>query len=157
MAIIKEDVPVMDTSAYADGDCMTAAEELTNAMLDPKGTGLVVSLAVIDSDKQSGDFDVFLFDDEPTVASAKNAAIDISAAEMKDKYLGRISVTSSDYKTMTNVHEAYVRDFAVPVKAVGENPGNKRGSKSLWYVMVSRAAKTYSASGLTLKFGIQQD
>lgn len=89
--------PTLDTSAYASGDRLGSIHTITNAFREfhrpfgqttpgvPTialgGNNILAEITIIDQAKQSAAIDILFFDKSPTVASADNAAIDISDAE----------------------------------------------------------------------------
>jgi hypothetical protein len=94
---IIEITPTISTSIYADLDQLGDVKKLTNALDVSSDTGVVMSVIVIDKAKQNASLDLLLFDEEPTVTSTDNAKLDIPDSEMVDKYLGRISIDTTDY------------------------------------------------------------
>lgn len=136
--------PTVDTSAYASGDQVGATLTL-NGAAPGDGTGTFLrKLTVVDKAKQKSALTVWLFDEAPTVASADQAAADVSDAELVDKALGCVSVAAADYKDLANGSVATVA-LDLPFKPVG--------SSSLYALIVSGGTPTYAAaSDLVLKF-----
>lgn len=142
--------PTISTSAYADGDQLGGVLTLTNAMDDIRDTGAVLSVTVIDKAKQNDPLDILIFDQSPTVASSDNAILDITDAEMADKFLGRIQVTADDYSELSACSVASVNGIGLFIAS--------RGSKNLYAILQSRGTPTYtSTSDLIVKIGIVQD
>lgn len=148
--------PVLTTGAHTDGDYM-ATVELPNALLDAGHTGILQSISVIDNDEQALGIDFLIFGDEPTVASAKNAAFDMTDANIKlAKFLGKVSMVSGDYLTTTSNSIATVRNIGLVLEGI-KNATARENTKSIWVVLVARGASTYAADGLTCYFGVLQD
>lgn len=144
-------VPTLDTNIYASGDGMGPAVKLKDALDDSGDTGRLVSVAVVDAIKQKKAFDILLFNAEPTIASADNAALDIADAEMVSKFLGRVVVATADYTDISASSFVMIQSLNILVQAAD-------GSSDLWAVLVSRDTPTYTgATNLTLKLGFIQD
>jgi hypothetical protein len=142
--------PTISTSAYADGDQLGDVLTLTNAMDDIRDTGAVLSVSVIDKAKQNAAFDILFFDQNPTVSSSDNAALNIADAEMAAKFLGRIKVATGDYSELSASSVASVNGIGLFIAS--------SGSKNLFAILQSRGTPTYtSTSDLVIKIGIVQD
>lgn len=131
--------PTLDTNAYASGDHMGTLMTLSGAL-----TGVLESLVVLDKGKQSKGFTVYLFSAAPTIASADNAALDITDAEM-EKCLGSFPVVTADYDAVANSSVASVKPnlpFAV-------------SGAALYALLMADEAQTHGASDLVVKFGIR--
>ena len=156
---VVEVTPTLDTNIYADGDRMGSIFEIPNAVAVDKGHALWVSLVALDKDGQSKAFDVYLFNDKPTIASADNAAIDIIDTEM-EKFIGMFSIEESDYGSLAANSVGFQKDFAIPihnnVSKIQTGTGGL-SQRSVWGVLISRGAPTHSTAGLVLKFGLIQD
>jgi hypothetical protein len=145
---IVEVTPVLDTSAYASGDQQGSLMTLTGAV-PAQGEGAVLrAVSVVDKAKQSAAFKIVLFDASPTVASADNAAADVSDAEMADKCIGAVSVAAADYVAL-NANSVATVTTTLPVKAVG--------GSSLYALMVAAGSPTYAANSLVLRFHFTWD
>lgn len=142
-----ESALTLDTSIYADGDVLSDLLTVTGGVRRAGLYGKVVSLQVIDKDDQGAAFDVFFFDRSIT-AGTKNAAWAVSDSDMA-YCLGKIAVGGSDYQDLGGNRVALpsVREFVVKA-----NSGT-----SLYVATMSRGTGTYTASGLLLKIGIEQD
>lgn len=146
--------PTLDTNAYASGDRVGSVMTFTNAMDDSGGTGTVISVVVLDKAAQGSALSLLLFNDLPTVASADNAAIDISDAEMA-KCVGVIPIASGDYVTTASNSVATVRGVNLLVKST-KSANNLKG-KNLFGVLKSGGSPTYAASSLVVSLCIKQD
>lgn len=149
--------PVTDTSIYASGDQVgTGATELTHAVRNPSNLCTLESISIVDKSKQKAALDILFFSSEPTIASANNAPLDITDAELAAKYIGKVSIAAADYGDLAN-------SAVASVKAIGLVLRNKKANtqdpdkKSIWAVICSRGTPTYtSASDLVLQLGFYQ-
>lgn len=146
--------PTLDTSAYASGDRVGSVIEFALAMDDSSGTGTVVSLVILDKAAAGSALSLMLFNDLPVVASADNAAIDISDAEMV-KCIGVIPIATTDYVTTASNSVATVRNVNLEIGAT-KSADNSTG-RSIYGVLKSGGSPTYAASSLVLKLGVKQD
>ena len=148
--------PVIQAAVYAAGDQLGSLFELVNALDDSSGTGGILSVTVIDKAKQKAALNILFFSAKPTVVSADNAALDISDAEMADKFIGRVVVEAADYSDLANCSIATVTQVALLLNAVKDQ--NNLEGKNLWAILQSAGAPTYtSTSDLVLKIGVIQD
>lgn len=144
--------PVIDTAAYAAGDLVgSAAIDLTPAVksdgLSPS-SGVVQSVVVVDEDKQSINLDVYLFDSNPSNTTfTDNAAFNPADADL-DGLIGVASVT--DWKAQSTNSVGQSLNLGMPFALAA-------GAESIYAVLVTRGAPTYSAAGLTLRVGVLQD
>lgn len=133
--------PTLDTSAYASGDRVGSLMTITG--VGESGSGCVLDkVVIVDQAKQSSALKILLFNAAPTIASADNAAIDITDAEMIAKCIGVIDVPSASYVALANnsvVDVAYARSVKAP-------------AMTMYALLVSAGSPTYAASSLRLKF-----
>lgn len=150
--------PVIQAAAYADGDQLGSLFALVDALDDSSGTGGILSLSLVDKSKQKSALDILLFSGKPVVASADNAALDISDAEMAQKFIGKVHVSVSDYTDLANCSIACLTQVALLVNTVKDaNNGNPSG-RDIWCILMCRGTPTYvSTSDLVLKVGVIQD
>jgi len=139
--------PTLDTNAYADGDLMANPEEVARVFPDGSSWVTITDLVVVDSDDQGEAFDVYL-----TTASGSwgtlNAAIDVTDA-LSASIVGEISVAAGDYADFVKNQVAFKHGLSVSIP-------HTSGGTSIYVALVSRGTGTYTASGLTLKFGIEK-
>jgi len=146
LGIQVEITPTVDTSAYGSGDQIGTVFTIT-PVSDAGGAHLAVLDTVIVTDKasQSAALDILLFDELPTVASADQAACNVSDAEMADKCIGVISLASASYKALSANSVVMAHQLSLSLKPKKDN--------TLYGLLVSRGTPTYtSASDLTIKF-----
>jgi hypothetical protein len=140
-----ESTPTLGTDAFEASDQMS---DLATVNAGGAGAAPVVlrSLTVLDVSDQGKAFDILFFKSAPTIASSKNAALDIADAEMA-KVVGVIHVADADFDDYGASCVASLRalDFALKPDADG----------NLYYVLVSQGTGTYAAAGLTLKFSFE--
>lgn len=147
--------PTVDTSAYATGDLVGPKQTLTGAgacdtTVGQVGLcgGIINSVTITDLEKQSGDFDIIIFSSNPTGTTfTDNAAFDIADADLP-KVACIIPVTTdtlfADNGIATNQNAGCIFSAAAT-------------SGTLYAAVVIRSTATYSASGLTFRYGILQD
>lgn len=160
--------PTLDTNAYTTGDRFGAIQTLTNVFrkihrsLDPvtattsdfqpkSGKVILQSVFILDKAKQSVPFDILFFDRLPTVASADNAAIDISDTEM-EKCIGSVTI-DSDYVALASNSVTTLRP---PVSLLLKQSASATDN-NLYAVVIIRASGTFAASDVTFKYGFFQD
>ena len=137
-------LPVLDTSAYADGDVLFAPVEIPGVTLWPLTPALLQSIQVIDESDQGAAFDLLFFRTTVTLGTL-NAAPSISDADARE-FQGRISVLSSDYYDLGGVRVANLNSLGLLMKTAD-------AKKSFFVGGISRGAGTYAASGLRLRLG----
>jgi hypothetical protein len=142
--------PTLDTSAYIAGDRLGSIVEIENFFQHYAGKARLISVVALDQAKQKAAFDIYFFNASPTVASADNAPLDITDAEMTAKCIGRVSVATGDYGTdLAANSEATKYGLDLMLQAGAD-------SKSLFILLRSAGTPTYAATSLTLKLGVLQ-
>lgn len=147
--------PTLDTNAYASGDRLGTLQTLTGALRQVKAantnnTALLQSITIIDKAVQSIEMDILFFNASPTIASADNAAFDITDAEL-GKCIGWVNVAATDYKTVKSGGNS-----VACVKNVGLVLTATSGT-DIYAIPIIRGAPTYAASDLVFQYGILQD
>ena len=133
--------PTLDTSAYASGDCLhTAVIQFVGI---PDGIGFIDKMIVVDADLQSVALELWLFSATVTPAAA-NAAHSISDAHAA-LCVGVIS--SGPYYASALNSVSVAKGVALPFKCA---------ATTLFGILVTRGAPTYTASGLTVSLQISQ-
>lgn len=143
--------PTLDTNAYASGDRVGSIMEFENILKVSPGKTVLVNATILDKAKQSAALNLFLFNALPTVASADNAALDISDTEM-EKCIGVISFLSSDYNTQ-NSGSSFAQLSQSP-NLVLKNTSET--SKSIWGLLVSAGSPTYAVSSLKVTLHVME-
>jgi hypothetical protein len=105
--------PTLTTTAYSANDIMGTEKffKLSDVFRNSSEAARLESVAVLDKVKQKAAFDILFFNAEPVVASADNAAMDITDAEMAAKYIGRVSIAGTDYADLANNSDATKRSI----------------------------------------------
>jgi hypothetical protein len=137
----------LDTSIYADGDVLADLLTVTGATRRAGLYSKLVSVEVRDSDDQGVGLELLFFDSSITLAS-KNAAWATSDADM-EKCLGRVYVQASDYTDLgsNRVANPEVRPFIL----------KPASGTSIYLATRSRGTGTYTANGLHVRLGFEQD
>lgn len=148
--------PTVSTSIYASGDQLGSLVEITSALDDSSGTGMIESISVVDKAKQASLIQVLFFRDKPVLTSVDNGALDISDAEMVDKCVGIVAIAAADY-IANNVNSiATIRNVGLVISS-RKSQDNQSGN-SLWMLVRSGGTPTYtSTTDLVFAIGIQQD
>lgn len=134
---------VEGVSAYSSGDRMGTV--MTLSPICEKGGDLVSleSILIVDKAGISKAIDIMFFSSSPTIASADNAALDISDANMA-LCIGHVSVAAANYVTSASSSIAYLKDV---------NACMAPASTSIYALAVIRATSTYlSTTDLTFTF-----
>lgn len=140
-----------DTSAYATGDVLvaTVAVPIFGASPAAPVRVKVETIEVIDKDALSGAFDIVFLDDNKSLGTI-NAAVSISDADSLF-VAGIVPVTSSSYTVLT----AAGQSVAQPTLANPVFVQTAANSGSIYVGLISRDAKTYTASALYLRLSVQ--
>lgn len=89
--------PVITAAAYAQNDQIGVLQKLSGILTYPRGSINLLNWVILDKEKAKHDLELLFFSKGVTVASADNAAVSITDAEMASGFLGRISVAAGDY------------------------------------------------------------
>lgn len=146
MGHVVEVTPTLDTNAYTSGDRLGSIMTLDGVTEGGAQITKLATIVIVDGDKQSQALDILFFDELPTVASADNAAIDITDAQMTDKCVGYVAVAAADFKALANSSVAVLKDVNLYLKPAVAAEGK------LYALMVTRGTPTHTAAGLVLKF-----
>ncbi len=139
-------------AAYADGDLIVGANALGDIAADSGGVARLQSIVLLNKIATAVPLDLMFFEATaagagPTIASADNAAIDITDAEML-KCIGVVNVPAAAYTMLASCAVATVRGIDLPLKAL-------KKTKNFFVVPVARGAVTFtSISDLILRLGI---
>ncbi len=139
----------LDTNIYANNDLLADTQELANAVKVIDGWGMIESLTVIDADDVGQAFSVFVMNTS-TSFGTENSAPNISDANILAGTLGYIPVAAADYVDIGGAKVATVRNVKLAIKPVS-------GGTSIYVAVVNgTGTPTYTAAGVSLKFGIVQ-
>jgi hypothetical protein len=139
---VRDLVLSLDTSQYASGDVLADTQELTDAVLTAGGGGIIHTIVVQDDDDQAQALDVVILDTNTSIGTENSA---VTMAD-NDNILGTVEVAESDYVDMANSQHATMTNVGIVIKA--------KTDRSIFVAAVSRGTGTYTASGVTLRFGI---
>ena len=143
----------LDTNIYATGEVLADTQEIANAVRVNAGTGIVQSVIVLDKDDQAGALDIVFLKTNVSLGT-ENSAVSITDANA-DEIQGIVKVGAADYVDLVNSQLA----TKLPGDPNGAGFGVQAdtGATSLFVGAISRDAKTYTASGITLKITILAD
>lgn len=144
-------VPTITAGAYSAGDVVGGEITLTNAMRVSSGTGLLMSISIVDLGNQKAALDLLLFDSNPSNGQADNAAYAWNAADPA-LLLAHIPIAASDYTTVGGEAVCTLLTGGIPVQA--------NGSMDLYLIVVTAAASTptyTSTTDLRFRFGFTRD
>jgi hypothetical protein len=138
-----------EAAAYHDGDDLGNCFEIANAVPDVGGEAVLESVMIVDAAKQASALALLLFTSQPTVASAENAALDITDAQMAAKCIAVISIPSASYFSLA-ANSVVQIDVSIVVKAAA-------GSTSIYGQLLCKGTPTYAGTtDLTVKLGFDQ-
>jgi len=136
-------------STYALGRQIGVPMKLTDMVEDNGGCAMLESVTLIDSALQSGKVILMFFKTEPTVTSADNGALTMTAAEAQ-KCIGVIDMGSSaDVEKVSSAGQLFVtrRHLNMLLRA-------GKGLRDLWCILVAGDGSTYTANCLQLVIGV---
>jgi hypothetical protein len=142
-----EVTPTLDTNAYAAGDRMGSIVTLTNIVRAVGESATIIDIVALDKAKQSIAFDIMFFSASPTVASADNAAIDITDVEM-EKCLGVINMPEANYMALANSSICTKPNVGLNITPT---------TTSAYLLLVAQDAATYAVGSIVLKIKVLQD
>jgi hypothetical protein len=150
LTVVKDVTLSLDTSAYVAGDVLADSQQVDAALRTSNGTGALVSVVVVDKDDQRAAFTIWFLDANVSMGT-ENAAPSISDTNAAN-VLGKVDVAVADYVDLGGVSVAFVAPtIPIPLKAV-------TGTDDIYVAVVNGAgAPTYTASGVVLRLGIEQN
>lgn len=138
----------LDTSAYAAGDLLADTQVLANAVRVNDGTGVLESVVLNDKDDQGVAMSLVVLSANNSLGT-ENSAPAITDANA-DAILGIIDIPSAAWVDLGGTRVATLRDLGLPLVAA-------TGTKSIYVALINGAgAPTFTAAGITARFGIQQ-
>lgn len=138
---------------YSDLDQLGILVKLADVLPASSGTVNLMSVTIVDAAKQSKATDLLFFNKAITVASADNAALDVTAAQMKANFIGRVSIAATDYVSTANTAEATKANINLVMS------GGVDGDNDLWVMCQSRSTGNYAAVDdlvITCAFAVYQ-
>jgi hypothetical protein len=149
--VVVEVTPTVSTSAYAAGDLIGTKLTFTDAARVAGGSGVVLSAALTDLDKQDKETDLILFDTNPSNTTfTDNAAFDVHDTDLLD-VIGVVTFDVADYT-----------DFSDNSVATDKNLGigfNLTSGQDLYGALIARGTPTYSttADAISTRIFVLQD
>lgn len=141
--------PTLDTGAYATGDLMGGKLSVAGAASASGGSGKILSVVVVDDDKQLGALTIQCFAADPTNTTHTDQAAFAPADADLATAIASVDVLSTDYQSYSTNSVASRYNLNIPYDlATGT---------TLYCDLVSRDAKTYAADGITLLFFLERD
>lgn len=138
------------TTSYDSGDNIGAINTVTNAIRVANGTGEITDLFVWDKENQKPNIVIDIWSASPTVGTYTDNSPEVIFGD-QSKWLGQISVASSDYQTQGVVARATIKNIGLLIKSAG-------GTKNIFFTIATTSTPTYSsASGLIIGLGIKQN
>lgn len=139
----------LDTNAYAAGDVLAATQVLSSAFRISNGTGILQSIFLLDKDDVGAEMTLYFLDANVSIGT-ENAAPSITDANA-DNLLGFVNVAAADWKDLGGCKVANISGIGLPVKSI-------TGDNDLYVAIVNGSGTpTFTAAGLTARFGILQD
>lgn len=136
--------PVISASAiYASGDQVgPGSSRIASALGATAGISLLQSIIIVDAANQKAAIDFVFWSAQPTVATLDNAPFAVTAAEAQAKYLGFVSVLTTDYASTTTLGLGTKKDIRMHVQSLADtsNPG-----RDLFVSLIVRGTPTYAA------------
>lgn len=143
--------------AYAAGNQIgLTAYQLPKVVRGPKDITLLQGIVIIDASNQKSAIDFLFWNSKPTGASGTDkAAFAITAADLKARYCGSVSVAAGDYISIGSAQGIATKAFQnVLVQSIQDT--NNPDGKDIWVSMICRGTPTYSvATDLEILFKLQ--
>lgn len=142
--------PTVDTDAYTANDIVGGKLTITNAARTSGGSGVILGVTLIDMSKQDVEYDIFIFEQDPTNGTyTDDLTIDIHDTDA-DFLVGHITISPGHYADAADNSVATVNNINLPFTA--------SGSANLYAIAVTRGTPTYAAAtDVQLRFKIAQD
>lgn len=148
--VLKSVTMSTDTSQYASGDLIADTQQVDAALRVADGKGILQSITIIDEDNQGAALYVLIMRTSTSMGT-ENSAPNISDANLTAGLIGIVSVATTDYITLSGAKVAFKGNLGIPIQAVS-------GTDDIYIAVLNGAGTpTYTASGLEMVLGIQQD
>jgi hypothetical protein len=145
--------PVLDTTQYAASDVLSETTEIANFFRANGVGGMLISLQVVDRDKEANDDMVVYFLDANVSVGSRNAAEGMDDADV-DHILAKVAINNTtDWTTMANHKIAQLGALNRILKPAAD-------SRSLFVAIIcgSTGTRTYTAAtDIRLKIGVVLD
>jgi hypothetical protein len=139
----------LDVNIYSSGDVLAATQEIASAVVSAAGKALLISVVLNDKDDQGGALDLVFLRTNVSIG-AENDAVSVSDANA-DEILGIVQVAAGDWLDLGGCRVA-----TIPASRCGIELTAGAASTSIYLAVISRDAKTYSASGITGHLGLER-
>ncbi|TXH52449.1 MAG: hypothetical protein E6Q97_16000 [Desulfurellales bacterium] len=136
----------LDTSQYASADLLADTQALAGVSQSAGQPVKLQSITIVDEDDQKQALNV-VFLDTNTSLGTENSAPNISDANAR-RILGHVAFAAGDYLDCGGVSVATIRNLNLVLKPASDATG-------LYVALVSAGTGTYTASGLSAKFGFE--
>lgn len=141
-----------DTSVYAPGDVVADTQVILDAFRGNNSGGRLVSLEVVDEDDQKANLDIYFLTANVSMGT-ENAAPSITDANAR-QVQGKIAIAVADYNDLGGVSVAQAASTQFP-RAL-ESIANTN-DLAVAVVAGATTTPTFTATGLKLRLGIEQD
>lgn len=142
--------PVVGLAIYADGDRLGSTMTVATGAAD-KESSTLRTISLVDAAAQKSVINVLFFSQSPTIASADNAALDLTDANMA-YYIGHVSIAAADYVDSASNAAACVKD----INLFGLASSSANGT--IYAVLESGGTPTYAAtSDLVFTFTFENE
>lgn len=144
-----EHTPSMLAASADANDIVAAVEEIKNFTRVPGGACKLKSLILLNKDDQAVDLVLYLFNENVSIGTedANPSWEDADA----DALLARIALPNASAVDLTNSLITFLTDLDFG-DLILQSPA---GSRSIWMAMTTAGTPTFTASGVTLKFGVE--
>lgn len=144
--------PTLDTVAYAIGDRVGTVMDFAGLSDTPGDSVAIVGLRIVDLAVQKAALNLWLFRVSPTIASADNAALDMTDGNLTAAVpVGFISIAATDYvDTASNAVGLKMLVQPGLVAHTGATAGAVGDTGHLYGLLESGGTPTYAANSLTL-------
>src|SRR5436190_18178347 len=145
-------IPALDTVAYASGDRVGTVMDFAGLSDTPGDAVAIIALRIVDLAVQKAALNLWLFRVSPTIASADNAALDITDANLTAVVpVGFISIAATDYvDTASNAVGLKMLPQPGLVAHTGATAGAVGATGHLYGLLESAGTPTYAAGSLTV-------
>jgi hypothetical protein len=138
----------LDTSAYADGDVLADTQAFTSVARANDVGFVLQSVVLLDKDDQGIGLDLFFLSANNSMGT-ENSAPNISDANA-EAIQGWVGIGSADWYDLGGCRVAQRNNINLPLVPAS-------GTTTLYVAAISRGTGTYTASGITVRLGVQRD
>jgi len=147
-AVVSVTPTISASPDYSAGDAIGGKQTLTAAVLVSGGVCVLDSLIVVDKANQSPQFDVLIFDADPSASTITDNSAFVFSTDIS-KLIARIPVVTADWQSIDSTALASKGNLGITLQA--------SGSTSLFAAIVARGAYNANSTGdLILKYGLHK-